>query len=489
VDRGASEYDIARRLLQRDQRGRNRPPPMNRPVMTEAQVTRLSQTILAMTSADTVAIRLMHTARIITRVANDEVFAGDDGDELELGIYTRYGGRIGVKVETNQLTESTLRALVAQCETLARAQFGTADEVRHVRQDQDVYIPIALWHESTVQGMTTSRESIVPGLIEGVTRHGLRAAGFVGLMARAQAILTKEGVFAFGEETDSEVTMTARSPDGKSSGWAGQAARDWSRMDYGAVAEQAAQLALQSCGAQALEPGRRTAILGPAAVSQLLRYLAPQFDAFDTDMGRTGFSKTERGGNKLRQRVFDSRIQMHSDPADLEGGYLNYFGNGFANPKMTWVDKGVLMNLAYDPFYAMGKGKPYAEVPSSLHMAGGPSSIEAMIAQCADGIYVNRLSSVDMLDKRTGMMTGVTRDGCFFVKDGKIEKPVKNFRILESPFFFLNKLMALGPTARAPFGYTPPGRLEGNRTWPRSPIIVPPLMVQDFNFSALADAV
>jgi hypothetical protein len=68
---------------------------------------------------------------------------------------------------------------------------------------------------------------------------------------------------------------------------------------------------------------------------------------------------------------------------------------------------------------------------------------------------------------------------------------VKNFRILESPFFFMNRIQALGPTARAPFGYTPPASTENlsDVTWPRPPIVAPPMMVSDFNFSALADAV
>jgi predicted Zn-dependent protease len=88
----------------------------------------------------------------------------------------------------------------------------------------------------------------------------------------------------------------------------------------------------------------------------------------------------------------------------------------------------------------------------------------------------------------------VTRDGCFYIKNGKIEKSVKNFRILESPHFALNKLLALGPTGRTAFGYAPNAWLSHDiwnvgMDWPRRPMIVPPIMVRDFNFSALADSV
>jgi predicted Zn-dependent protease len=129
-----------------------------------------------------------------------------------------------------------------------------------------------------------------------------------------------------------------------------------------------------------------------------------------------------------------------------------------------------------------------------MRVSGGETSIEQMIAQCDEGVYVNRLSGMSNVDGRTGLLTGVTRDGCFYVKNGKIEKSVKNFRILESPHFVFNKLLALGPTKRAAIGYAPTAQATGmwgdDANWPfRRPMIVPPMMVSDFNFASLADAI
>jgi predicted Zn-dependent protease len=123
-------------------------------------------------------------------------------------------------------------------------------------------------------------------------------------------------------------------------------------------------------------------------------------------------------------------------------------------------------------------------------MSGGETSVAQMIAQCKEGVFVNRVSDVDMIDVYTCLLTGATHGGCFLVKDGKISKPIKNFRFLESPFFFLNRIEALGQPERAAFGYTPTATYgDGDGTWPRQPVIVPPMMVRDFNFSALCDAV
>jgi predicted Zn-dependent protease len=82
------------------------------------------------------------------------------------------------------------------------------------------------------------------------------------------------------------------------------------------------------------------------------------------------------------------------------------------------------------------------------------------------------------------MISGLTRDGCFLVKDGTIQHAVTNFRFLESPWLILNRLEAIGTTHRTALGHTP-----GVDGWPLPPIIVPPLMVRDFNFVALGEAV
>jgi predicted Zn-dependent protease len=184
--------------------------------------------------------------------------------------------------------------------------------------------------------------------------------------------------------------------------------------------------------------------------------------------------------------VFDRRLTLSSDPSDPDGGYAPYFYGGFAQPRMTWVEDGILKNLAYDPDYAMLRGKAWAGLPTSFRMSGGPTTIDEMIGSCDEGIYVNRVSNVQLLNGWTGLVTGVTRDGCFLVKHGKMDRPVRNFRFMDSPWFFLNNILALGEPVRAAFGYTP-GR--DGAGWPRSPIIVPPMMVRDFNFTALANAI
>jgi len=464
------------------------------PVFTPERGRELASKILRMASPDAnfVAVTLIHTAQQITRFANNRLLTTDDGDDLIVKFHTEFGRKKDVSIQTNQLDDSGLLAAVRRAEALARLLPGAAINLTPPQKTGAfTYIPVDLWREGTVNALTT-RPMIIPDMIDIVRSAGCIAAGFVGLMARASFVLNTDGQENYYRETDCECTVTARTPDGRASGWHGQANRAWDKIDPHLIATTAAQVAQRAANPSALEPGRRTAILSPAAVVQLVRLVTQALDANKTHHGMTPLAYKKPPHSKIGQRVMDARISIWSDPADPDGGYRPDFFEGLPEPKMTWVENGFLRNLAFDPEYGIQQGNAYAGLPWSFHMTGGTTPVEEMIKSCEEGIYVNRVSGIEMMHEPSGLLTGVTRDGCFYVKHGKIERPVKNFRFTESPFFFLNKLVSLGVSARAAFGYTPPSQIEGGfreTNWPRRPIIVPPMMVQDFNFNALADAV
>jgi hypothetical protein len=470
-----------------------------RPIMTKEQLVALGRRVLQMCTMSDMHVEVVHTAAVVTRMADNRVLSSDDGDTLSI----KFGVKqfpSGVGFTTNQFDDATLLAGVQRCETLLHSFPWMERETwaRHEAHIQESIPAGRLWHDGTIRAMTTTRETVIPQLLQTVADAQLRAAGFLGFLARAKAYVSKaDNLIAYAEETDSEVTVTARTPDGRRSGWGGRAARDWTTIDPRLAAQEAIRMATLIPGPLvAVEPGRRTAILAPTAVVQLLRFLAWQLDADPTDGGRTGFSKGPAPvwGNKLRQRVFDPRINISSSPDDPEGGFFPYLGQGHIAPAMQWIKNGILVNLRYDVNYGLARGKPFSAPANSFRVEVAETtptrSVEEMIASCKDGIYVNRFSDVSNVHSQSGLMTGVTRDGCFLVRDGKITKAVKNFRILESPFFFLNRIEACSRSERAAFGYTPIARGEyAEGIWPRPPVVVPSLMIRDFNFSALVDAV
>jgi predicted Zn-dependent protease len=49
-----------------------------------------------------------------------------------------------------------------------------------------------------------------------------------------------------------------------------------------------------------------------------------------------------------------------------------------------------------------------------------------------------------MVDPQSLLLTGLTRDGTFYIENGKIKHPIKNFRFNESPVSMLNNIEELG---------------------------------------------
>jgi predicted Zn-dependent protease len=70
----------------------------------------------------------------------------------------------------------------------------------------------------------------------------------------------------------------------------------------------------------------------------------------------------------------------------------------------------------------------------ALHVRGGDASgTEELIRGMDRGLYVRRLHYVNgYIEPRRAVMTGLTRDGCFLVENGKIARPVGNMRFTDS---------------------------------------------------------
>ncbi|MCW9018490.1 MAG: metallopeptidase TldD-related protein, partial [Kangiellaceae bacterium] len=122
-------------------------------------------------------------------------------------------------------------------------------------------------------------------------------------------------------------------------------------------------------------------------------------------------------------------------------------------------------------YWAKKTGTEYKPGGGQFIMDGGNKSLEDMIKDTRRGILVTRLWYIRQLDPQTLLYTGLTRDGTFFIENGEIKYPIKNFRFNESPIVMLNNIEEMGK----------PVRINGN--------MVPPMKVRDFTFSSLSDAV
>ena len=145
--------------------------------------------------------------------------------------------------------------------------------------------------------------------------------------------------------------------------------------------------------------------------------------------------------------------------------------------KRSWIENGVVKNLSYSRYWADKKNVAPVPGPGNIIMTGGNDSVEDMIKSTEKGVLVSRLWYIRMVDPQTLLLTGLTRDGTFYIENGEIKFPVKNFRFNESPVIMLNNVESLGKPERSI-------SVESYRSY-----LVPPMKVRDFTFSSLSDAV
>jgi predicted Zn-dependent protease len=259
------------------------------------------------------------------------------------------------------------------------------------------------------------------------------------------------------------------------------------KIDPTALAAVALAKCQQSVHPQALEPGRYMTILEPQATADLF---APLFTDEGTrpmqrkaaEGGLGPFASRERGRSKLGQLVLDRRLMVQSDPMDPDGGFIPFTrDDGTPFQSVTWIDQGVLKELAYDRNYALSTLNLDRDVPlpTSFRLAAAPgvptTTVEAMIAKTERGILVTRFTQVVLSDAMSMQCTGFTRDGLWLIEHGKLARAIKNFRFTASAMFVFNTLVDIGVSQRV---FAP------EQAW-----VAPAIRVPDFNFTSLVDAV
>jgi predicted Zn-dependent protease len=443
-------------------------------IISEAEAKQITQKALSFSKADSASVRLRGHERGNIRFALNSSTTNGFQDGLTLSVEANFGKRSG-SASTNEFDDRAIEATVRKAEENARLAPENAEFQPPLGPQE--YLKSRTFFESTAGARAEKLAALCAPVVQEADRAGVTAAGFLEAGAECEALATSNGLFVFEPATGVRFTVSARTSDGTGSGWAGQHQHDITRLNVSRLGKSAVHKTAQSRHPVALDPGKHTVILEPAAVCDLLGIMIGDFEARSADEGRSFFTK-KGGGNKLGEKLFGDNINLYSDPHhELTPGSV-YSGEGLPVVRRDWIKEGVVNELAYSRFWAKKMGREPVPHPTNLIMNGGNTPIEEMIRNTKRGVLVTRFWYIREVDPRSMLFTGLTRDGTFLIEDGKISKPVKNFRFNESPIAMLGNIEAMGPSER-----TTGSEVDD---WP---VCVPPLLVKDFNFASLSDAV
>ncbi len=438
------------------------------------EAKRICDKVIGYAKADECKVSINGSRSGNIRYAQNSVSTAGLVENTQLTVSVAFGKRQGT-ASINEFDDAALEKAVRRAEDVARLAPENPEFMPAIGKQQ--YKASNTFVKSTAAIDPEFRAEVAARSIEAARKSKLVAAGFLVDNTGFNVIANSNGVFGHQDYTNLDFSCTMRTEDGRGSGWVSRYGLDVAGFDAKAASEVAIEKALRSVDAKALEPGRYTVVLEPAASSEILGNMFSAFAARQADEGRSFLSK-KGGGNRLGEKLFDEQVNVWSDPWDPvlpDRPWDN--GSMLPRQRNSIIKDGKVDSLVYSQYWANKKGVPQRAGNGNIIMAGGSKSTAELIASTKKGILVTRTWYIRMVDPQSLLLTGLTRDGTFYIENGKIMYPVKNFRFNESPVTMLNNIDELGKPEvmggdEVPFNF-----------------LLPPMKLRDFNFTSLSDAV
>ncbi|MBZ5513623.1 MAG: TldD/PmbA family protein [Acidobacteriia bacterium] len=440
--------------------------------LTRQRAEDIFSRVLKYSTADETEAIIGSTAYSLTRFANNTIHQNVAEEGIGVSVRVVVGQRTA-RASTNKLDEISVRQVCEAAMGLARLQ--PPDPELLPMPGAQTFRSVDRFYPGTAELMPQARAEIVRQVIGRAEKDGLTAAGVVSSGMTATSLFNSRGLSAFHEETVSEFSVTMLGPT--SSGWAKSTSPNFEALDPEALADRAARKALESCEPREIAPGKYNVILEPAAVLDLLGFLFFDFGGLAIHEQRSCLT------GRLGQKLFGDNIHVRDDVYHPLQAGAPFDGEGLPRQRVTLIEDGVVKNVVYARQTARkmgteptGHGFPlpneFGEAPMNIVMDGGRASIEDMIRSTERGLLVTRLWYIREVDPYQKILTGMTRDGTFWIENGEIRHGVKNLRFNQSVIDMLSNVEMMGA----------PQRTAGEESFE---MVVPPVKVRDFSFSSL----
>ncbi len=444
---------------------------------TKDDAKKLTDRILSFSKAESAFVSINLTDRANLRFARNTATTSGAATQIQIAITASFGKR-STTVTVAQLDDESLRRACARAEDVAKVS-PENPEAMPVLGPQ-TYTPTKPYFDDAAQASPEWRAAAAETAIALSKKKDVVSAGFVETQAVTQAVASSKGLFAYDRYSAADFNLTSRTPDGSGSGWASKSFNELRLLDPAKLATVAIDKAVLAKSPAAIEPGKYTVVLEPAAVADLLAFMIFAGNARQSDEGRSFYSK-KGGGNRIGEQIVGDKVTIYSDPAHPLAPTVAFDGGGLPVTRNTWVEQGVLKDLFYSRFWAEKMGKKPTGGPTNVIMDGGNASMNDLISGVDRGVLVTRFWYIRPLDPQTILYTGLTRDGLFLIEKGKVTRAVKNMRWNESPIVAFNNLDTMTPAERVVSG-------EGIGGAGLS-IVCPAARIREFTFSSSSDAV
>jgi predicted Zn-dependent protease len=418
-------------------------------------------------------VSVRHGTQALTRFATSFIHQNVAEDVSHLVLRVALDRRVASSSLDGPADDQTLKRLVDN--VLAAARVAPVDDGWPGLTPPTSIPAVDHWDEGTARCGPEDRAARVRAFVDAA--DGLETAGFCSTAAIEAAFANSAGHIASDRMTEATIDGIARTPTADSS--ARLTSARLSDIDGRAAGQWASRRARAASDPVDLEPGRYEVILAPGAVSNLFTFLFVHgFNAKAVEEGRSFV--------RLGEQQFDASISLRDDVGDPGLIGLGFDVEGTPRRRVDLVSDGVSRAILHtrrtarasgggtqSTGHAVEGGGPFGALGASLVVPAGERDQDALIAGVERGVYVVDFWYTRILDPKTQVVTGLTRNGVWLIEDGEIGKALTNMRFTQS---FSE---ALAPGAVKAVGSDPELLPSGFM----SDLLVPSLHLASWNFT------
>lgn len=460
-------------------------------MLTRDRASDIFDRIRKLSSADEVEVLFSSGKSALTRFANNTIHQNVAEENSSISVRSVFDGRTA-RATTNKTDDESLCRVVASSESLAKVQHPDSDllpvpdarEAASSAGNGADQIPSR--HFASTAAVTPElRAEGVKKIVDIAQQHKLTTAGIFSSSESVEGIFNSRGLTDWHAQTAADVSVTMLATD--SSGWQKANSPDVANLDPSQLAQIAAQKALESRHPREIAAGKYTVILEPSAVLDIVGFMFWDF------AGMAILDQRSFLTDRIGTRLFGSNISIWDDVTHPLQSGAPFDGEGMRRQRVLLVENGVVQRVVYarstaermkrseykdkgGPIAATGHGfalpNEIGEMPLNIVFArpGNPQTVEQMIASTERGVLVTRLWYIREVEPYEKMLTGMTRDGTFYVENGRVQGGVRNFRFNESLIHMLSNVEAMSV----------PVRSSGEESFD---MVAPAMKVREFNFT------
>lgn len=396
-----------------------------------------SQAEISVFTADSALTR--YTKNIIHQNVTAEIYYTN----VEVAVGKNKRGSSAVNsIEEKEIEKAVQRAIGIAKVSTPDTDFKSFVEPKTIQPLDKIY------RKSTAEFTPEQRVEGVKTIIDAAMDYSRFIQWSAGSFTTEQvgfALANSLGVDAETKYTHATVEVTTLADrDGEGTGFAVLNSHDVKGFNLEEMARSAAKDAADSVNPKTLPIGDYEAVFPPEAVTTFTGFI-----------GMLGFSaKSYQEGysfilDKIGSQVFDEKLTIVDDGRSLNTyNALPFDGEGTPKKKLSLLNKGVPENLCYDNYTAKKDGAESTghalpkfvrgffyrgfPLPVNQVVAPGDASLDEMIEDTKKGVYITRLHYVNPIRRDKAVISGLTRDACWYIENGEIKYPIKVMRFTDA---------------------------------------------------------